>query len=98
MTGQRRAQSATRAVLDSVEYSDDTQVYKYNPLAAWSLAQINAVIDERQIAYNPLHDRHFPSIGCEPCTRAISAGEDIRAGRWWWEQPETKECGLHPIK
>ena len=97
VTGQRREQAATRQELHIVEQDAEDRL-KYNPLAAWSLSDVRAHIESRAVPYNPLHDQHYPSIGCQPCTRAIAAGEDIRAGRWWWEQPETKECGLHPIK
>jgi len=68
---------------------------KINPIADWSVDQVWAYIKENDVPYNKLHDRNFPSIGCSPCTRPVAAGEDIRAGRWWWELPEQKECGLH---
>ena len=71
---------------------------KYNPLADWTWGDIWHYIASHQVAYNPLHDQFYPSIGCAPCTRAITVGEDVRAGRWWWESPETKECGLHVRK
>ncbi|WP_420550825.1 phosphoadenylyl-sulfate reductase [Litorivicinus lipolyticus] len=96
ITGQRRAQSLTREALGLRE-TDGHGRLKFNPLANWSLKQVRASIDALDIPINPLHDQHFPSIGCAPCTRAISAGEDVRAGRWWWEQPDSKECGLHPL-
>ena len=68
---------------------------KLNPLTDWSEQQVWDYIKANQVPYNTLHDQHYPSIGCAPCTRAIKPGEDIRAGRWWWETPEQKECGLH---
>lgn len=98
VTGQRQAQSSTRATLAFREHDSAHQIAKFNPLAQWSLNEVWDYIHSHQVPYNPLHDQHYPSIGCQPCTRAIAAGEDIRAGRWWWEQPEGKECGLHPIR
>ena len=70
-------------------------LYKFNPLAEWSEDDIWSAIRALGIPYNPLHDQGYPSIGCEPCTRAIRPGEDLRAGRWWWESSDSKECGLH---
>ena len=95
LTGQRRGQAATRGELPEAE--DDTVfgLRKYNPLAAWSEAEVWHLIRTLDIPYNPLHDQGYPSIGCEPCTRAIRPGEDVRAGRWWWEHADSKECGLH---
>ena len=95
ITGLRREQSPTRQDLASQEYDADNGLLKFSPLLDWSEAEVWQYLRERQVPYNALHDRHYPSIGCAPCTRAISVGEDIRAGRWWWENPETKECGLH---
>jgi phosphoadenosine phosphosulfate reductase len=97
ITGQRRAQSSTRAELAVQE--DDTAhgMAKFNPLADWSEQDVWNYLRDHQVPYNALHDRGYPSIGCEPCTRAIEPGEDIRAGRWWWENPESKECGLHLV-
>jgi phosphoadenosine phosphosulfate reductase len=97
ITGQRRAQSSTRAELAVQE--DDTAhgMAKFNPLADWSEQDVWNYIRANQVPYNVLHDRGYPSIGCEPCTRAIEPGEDVRAGRWWWENPESKECGLHLV-
>jgi phosphoadenosine phosphosulfate reductase len=97
ITGQRRAQSMTRTALAVQEDDAAHGMVKFNPLADWSEEQIWAYIREREVPYNPLHDKGYPSIGCEPCTRAIEPGEDIRAGRWWWENPDTKECGLHVV-
>ncbi len=97
ITGQRRAQSTTRAALDVQEYDTERSMTKFNPLADWSEDDVWYYIRSQNVPYNLLHDRGFPSIGCEPCTRAIQPDEDIRAGRWWWENPETKECGLHVV-
>lgn len=97
VTGQRRAQSTTRAEL-AVEENDAAHgMTKFNPLADWSEEDVWNYIRNNNVPYNPLHDKGYPSIGCEPCTRAIQPGEDIRAGRWWWENPESKECGLHVV-
>lgn len=95
ITGQRRAQSATRDELPEEERDEVFGLTKYNPLAAWSEEDVWGVIRALGIPYNPLHDQGYPSIGCEPCTRAIRPGEDLRAGRWWWESSDSKECGLH---
>jgi phosphoadenosine phosphosulfate reductase len=97
ITGQRRAQSTTRAELSVQE--DDTAhgMAKFNPLADWSEQDVWQYIRDNNVPYNSLHERGYPSIGCEPCTRAIQPGEDIRAGRWWWENPDSKECGLHLV-
>ena len=95
VTGLRRAQSVTRNALAIEEFDTAHGIPKFNPLADWSDSDVWAYIRARAVPYNPLHDRGYPSIGCAPCTRAIEPGEDIRAGRWWWESPEHKECGLH---
>lgn len=96
ITGLRRAQAVTRATLPKIEIDDaHNGIYKLNPLADWSEEQVWEYIRANDVPYNALHDQGFPSIGCAPCTRAIAPGEDIRAGRWWWESPEHKECGLH---
>lgn len=95
ITGQRRAQSVTRGELPEEEWDAVFGLHKYNPLAAWSVAEVWNLIRALGVPYNPLHDQGYPSIGCEPCTRAIRPGEDIRAGRWWWERSESRECGLH---
>jgi phosphoadenosine phosphosulfate reductase len=97
ITGQRRAQSATRTALDIQEQDDAHGMTKFNPLADWSEQDVWQYIRANNVPYNPLHDKGYPSIGCEPCTRAVQPGEDIRAGRWWWENPESKECGLHVV-
>jgi phosphoadenosine phosphosulfate reductase len=95
VTGLRAAQSVTRARLARRELDASYGIEKFNPLHDWAEAEVWTYIREEGVPYNELHDRFYPSIGCAPCTRAISAGEDIRAGRWWWERPENKECGLH---
>jgi phosphoadenosine phosphosulfate reductase len=97
ITGQRRAQSTTRAELAVQEDDAAHGMVKFNPLADWSEEDVWAYIRANDVPYNPLHDRGYPSIGCEPCTRAIQPGEDVRAGRWWWENPDSKECGLHVV-
>jgi phosphoadenosine phosphosulfate reductase len=97
ITGQRRAQSATRTDLNVQEDDAAHGMAKFNPLADWSEEDVWHYIRSNNVPYNPLHDRGYPSIGCEPCTRAIQPGEDVRAGRWWWENPESKECGLHVV-
>jgi phosphoadenosine phosphosulfate reductase len=95
VTGQRREQSVTRAELHEQEQDAARGIAKYNPLADWSEADVWAYLKAFDVPVNPLHARGYPSIGCEPCTRAIRPGEDSRAGRWWWESRDTKECGLH---
>jgi phosphoadenosine phosphosulfate reductase len=97
ITGQRRAQSTTRAELAIQENDEAHGLVKFNPLADWSEEDVWNYIRSNKVPYNPLHDKGYPSIGCEPCTRAIQPGEDVRAGRWWWENPESKECGLHVV-
>ncbi|MDQ1339235.1 MAG: phosphoadenosine phosphosulfate reductase [Campylobacterota bacterium] len=95
VSGLRSAQSVTRKDNLKVEFDETFGVIKLNPLLDWSLEDVEKYIKASRIPYNPLHDNGFVSIGCMPCTRAIKEGEDIRAGRWWWENPEQKECGLH---
>lgn len=95
VTGQRQAQAATRTALPEREFDEVRQIEKFNPLADWSEADVWTYIRTYEVPVNPLHFEGFPSIGCEPCTRAITLGEDIRSGRWWWEDPTSKECGLH---
>lgn len=97
VTGQRRAQSATRAELAVQEDDAAHGMQKFNPLTDWSEEDVWHYIRSNNVPYNPLHDKGYPSIGCEPCTRAIQPGEDVRAGRWWWENPDSKECGLHVV-
>ena len=96
VTGLRRDQAVTRTETPKIlEDIDHPPLVKINPLADWTQAQVEAYIDQHKVPVNALHKKNFPSIGCAPCTRPIEAGEDIRAGRWWWENPEHKECGLH---
>lgn len=95
VTGLRREQANSRTGLEVVEWDDGHGLVKINPLADWSEADVRHYVDEHKVPYNPLHDRGFPSIGCACCTRAVEPGEDIRAGRWWWEREGKKECGLH---
>lgn len=93
--GLRREQSVTRQDMQLIEWDASNGLIKLNPLIDYTEAQVWEYIKTNQVPYNKLHDRGFPSIGCQPCTRAIEPGEDVRAGRWWWENPEQKECGLH---
>ncbi len=95
ITGLRAQQAATRVGLPSREYDEGNKLEKFNPLADWSEKEVWTYIKQNKVPYNALHDKFYPSIGCAPCTRAISLGEDVRSGRWWWESPELKECGLH---
>jgi len=95
ITGMRQEQSQTRLALKEEEFDEAHQSQKLNPLSSWSEVEIWAYIKIHDVPYNALHDQFYPSIGCAPCTRPISAGEDVRAGRWWWEDPQNKECGLH---
>ena len=94
VTGMRREQSNNRGAVAFSELDDKGRT-KFNPLADWSWADVWHYIAVNDVPYNPLHDQFFPSIGCAPCTRGIAVGEDFRAGRWWWEQEDAKECGLH---
>ena len=93
--GLRASQAVTRTGIQIVEWDANNGLIKVNPLARWSEEDVWQYIRTNRVPYNKLHDKGFPSIGCQPCTRAIKPGEDIRAGRWWWEDPEHKECGLH---
>ena len=96
ITGLRQEQSVTRTELQALEVDEaHGGIFKVNPLARWSSEQVWDYVKEHNLPYNRLHDQGYPSIGCAPCTRAISPGEHPRAGRWWWENPEDKECGLH---
>ena len=95
ITGLRREQSVTRTELKIVDWDSANGLIKINPLLEWHEEQVWDYIKNNDIPYNKLHDQGFPSIGCQPCTRAIAKGEDLRAGRWWWENPDSKECGLH---
>jgi phosphoadenosine phosphosulfate reductase len=94
ITGVRREQSKERAGGEPVAWDEEHGLYKISPLLGWSEAEVWQYISARRLPYNALHDRQFPSIGCSPCTRAIQPGESRRAGRWWWEQSESRECGL----
>jgi phosphoadenosine phosphosulfate reductase len=95
ITGLRRGQSAGRSAVALATWDAEHRLVKINPLADWPLDRIEAYIATHDIPVNPLHAKGFPSIGCQPCTRAIRPGEDVRAGRWWWENEDGKECGLH---
>ena len=97
VTGLRREQSNNRAEVPLIDRTDQATKgqIKLNPLANWTWGDVWHYISENKVDYNPLHDQFFPSIGCAPCTRAISLGEEFRAGRWWWEDEAAKECGLH---
>lgn len=94
ITGLRADQSDNRKDMPMIEWDEQKQLYKFNPLIRWSFDDVLNYINEKNIPYNPLHDKGFISIGCAPCTRAIEPGENPRAGRWWWEASH-KECGLH---
>ena len=95
VTGIRSNQSITRNRLKLLEWDENNNLLKINPLINWSEQEVHDYIDAYNIPFNPMHNKGYASIGCQPCTRAIEEGEDVRAGRWWWENPETKECGLH---
>jgi phosphoadenosine phosphosulfate reductase len=95
LCGLRRGQSLTREQINVIEWDELNQLFKLNPLWNWSEKEVWDYIKENKVPYNPLHEQGFLSIGCSCCTRAVKTGEDLRAGRWWWEQPEHKECGLH---
>jgi len=98
VTGMRRQQASTRSNLAVEEWDADHGLTKFNPLADWTEKEVWEYIHSNGVPYNALHDKHYPSIGCAPCTRPIAVGEDIRAGRWWWEDEAGKECGLHVKK
>lgn len=95
VTGIRRQQSITRKDMPFKTFDEDHGLWKFNPLADWIVHEIWAYIRQNEVPYNELHDKGYPSVGCAPCTRPIAVGEDYRAGRWWWEEPESRECGLH---
>jgi phosphoadenosine phosphosulfate reductase len=95
VTGMRAEQATTRASLPTREFDAGNKLEKFNPLSDWTEQEVWAYIRMFNVPYNALHDQFYPSIGCAPCTRAVAMGEDIRAGRWWWEDPTSKECGLH---
>jgi len=103
ITGMRQDQAVSRINLKLSAYDMDNRMQKFNPLLEWHHDDVWQYIKENEVPYNKLHNDFYPSIGCAPCTRAVTPGEDVRAGRWWWESPENKECGLHvgkviPIK
>ncbi len=98
ITGMRRQQAVTRANMPIQEHDADHGLEKFNPLADWTEKEVWEYIRSNGVPYNALHDKHYPSIGCAPCTRSIAVGEDVRAGRWWWEDESGKECGLHVKK
>jgi phosphoadenosine phosphosulfate reductase len=98
ISGLRRTQSSTRHSMEMLEYDSADDVLKFNPLIKWSENQVKEYIRSNNVPYNKLQDKGYPSIGCQPCTRAVLPGEDIRAGRWWWEDPDHRECGLHVRK
>ena len=95
ITGMRAQQAATRDGLPMQQYDETNKLEKFNPLSDWTEQEVWAYLRGNDVPYNKLHDRFYPSIGCAPCSRAIAIGEDVRAGRWWWEDPTGKECGLH---
>ena len=95
VAGLRREQSPTRAGTAALEWDEAHGLAKVSPLVEWTEAEVWAYVKANKVPYNKLHDRGYPSIGCAPCTRAVAPGEDVRAGRWWWENPDSKECGLH---
>jgi phosphoadenosine phosphosulfate reductase len=95
ITGLRAEHSTDRNEMPQLEWDPGNQIIKYHPLLHWTTGEVKAYINEKNIPYNPLHDKGYVSIGCLPCTRAIQPGEDFRAGRWWWEDNNKKECGLH---
>lgn len=98
ITGLRRDQAPTRKNLTESEFDAENGLQKFSPLLDWSESDVWAYLKQFDVPYNALHDKGYTSIGCAPCTRAITRGEDVRAGRWWWEDPAVKECGLHPGK
>ena len=98
VTGIRADQSANRLEMHNLEWDGQNNLVKFHPIFDWDLEQVKEYIRVNNIPYNTLHDRDFPSIGCQPCTRAVQPGEDFRAGRWWWEDQSKKECGLHETK
>jgi len=95
ITGLRKGQSVTRNGTEAIEWDEVHGLYKISPLHDWTEDQVWAYLRIHSVPFNALHEKGFPSIGCAPCTRAVAPGEDVRAGRWWWELPEHRECGLH---
>ncbi len=98
ITGIRAEQSGNRKDMPALEWDEGNKIIKYHPIINWTLDEVKNYIAKHNIPYNTLHDKGYVSIGCAPCTRAIKEGEDLRAGRWWWEQNDKKECGLHSLK
>jgi phosphoadenosine phosphosulfate reductase len=98
ITGIRAEQSGGRGEMPKIEWDESNQITKFHPILHWGFEEVKNFINLHKIPYNPLHERGYVSIGCEPCTRAIKPGEDLRAGRWWWENSSAKECGLHEHK
>jgi len=96
VTGVRKEQTSERAKSQSVEWDDRYNMWKVSPILAWTEQDIHDYVKAKALPYNVLHDQGYPSIGCAPCTRAVAPGDDPRSGRWWWENPETRECGLQP--
>jgi len=97
VTGIRAEQSANRQFMHNLEWDEQNNLIKFHPIYDWTLDRVKEYIRVHNVPYNTLHDRGFPSIGCQPCTRAVQPGEDFRAGRWWWEDQSKKECGLHEV-
>lgn len=95
ITGIRSEQSTARKEMTATEWDDQYQLTKFAPLFDWTLDEVKQYVKHFDVPYNTLHNKGFPSIGCQPCTRAVREGEDMRAGRWWWEDQTKKECGLH---
>lgn len=93
--GLRQEQSITRTGVKTIEWDEANNLIKVNPIARWNEQDVWNYIHTNNVPFNILHNKNYPSIGCQPCTRAVQSGEDLRAGRWWWENPEHKECGLH---
>jgi len=98
ITGIRAEQSDGRKEMPAVEWDEANRIFKFHPILNWSFEAVKNFVNLHKIPFNPLHERGYVSIGCEPCTRAIKPGEDFRAGRWWWENNSAKECGLHELK
>lgn len=97
ITGIRAEQSVNRHDMHNVEWDEAHNLVKFHPIFSWTLDEVKEYIKKYNVPYNTLHDKGFPSIGCQPCTRAVREGEDFRAGRWWWEDQSKKECGLHEL-
>ncbi len=98
VTGLRRAQAVTRSNMELSSFDAEFGLHKYNPLLDWSHKDVWSYIRSHDVPYNRLHDEFYPSLGCAPCTRSVTVGEDMRSGRWWWEDESSKECGLHSAK